>query len=187
MNIASAAPGTTLRRWDADGNTTDIPIVAWTHVQGNMAHPIFPVPGISVGPNTAIFFFESLADDNGLWLHPASGQTVDTADEIEAIVIEALGSIDLEGKPDTRPIHFGAQTYKSKSFWHWPTANAIFTVEGEEVYPSDARVIKVKREEWAKLKRDGAVVINPHDGLITEEAEVDAGEEEEEDDYRSLI
>ena len=192
MNMSPASPGTFLREWDADGDTRDTPIIGWTYVTGNMGFPIFPVGGRSVGPHALIYVPDEAGSD-GHWCHPSSQLCSQDYDAIESVVVaamEAVGApepdlkerpVDPAGQPDLKPIHFGAATYKTASFWHWPTANSVFTIEGGQVIPSDPRIVKIKRDELAKLKRDGATVIDPHNGVITEEPEQpaeDAGDED---------
>jgi len=197
MNTFPASPGTYLRQFDADGDYTDTPILAWQHISGNMAFPIFPVGNRSVGPGSLIYI------PDGMWSHPSSGTVLEDWTDARAHVADFMEQhpaeprmekplpkdvpVQPDGKPDLRPLHFGEQSYKTKSFWHWPTANVIFEIEGEQVYPSDPRVVKVKRDEWAKLKRDGASVIDPHHGVVQEPDEQDEQPEAEEDDFSDVV
>lgn len=91
-----------------------------------------------------------------------------------------------------QPIRFGNQSFKTKSFWSWPEANAVFSIEPEDVLPADDRVVKVKRLEFDELKRNGAVKINPHHGDIQESAGTVGGAEivgndESEEDWSNLV
>jgi len=207
MNTFPALPGTVIQQYDADGDFTETPIVGWQHVQGNMCFPVFPCGNRSVGPGTVI----AIPNGSGRWhfVHPSSQTSSDDVFYIKQIVADALGAaeesgevaaattkpgkattpVQPDGKPDTRPLKFGAETYKTKSFWHWEIANAVFEIEPENVIPKDPRVVKVKRDEYAKLKRDGAVKMDPHSGLIHEEkpAEPEAPAEDDEDDVSGLI
>lgn len=70
-------------------------------------------------------------------------------------------------------IAFGKKTYSTNSFWHIPSANAIFQIEGGNVYPKDDRCEKIKRDDYAKLKKAGATVIDPHSGVVGDEPEDD--------------
>lgn len=197
MNMFPAQPGTVMRQYDADGDHTETPVVGWVHIQGSIVFPVFCVPGLSAGPGSAIWIPSSVETSSGYWCYPHKGVVTSDETKLEGMISEALGEeeekapapknapVTVEGKPDTRPLSFGAKTYNTKSFWHWETANAIFEIEGKEVYPSDPRVVKIKRDEYAKLKRDGAVKIDPHSGLINEDSA--APEDDEEDDVAGLI
>jgi hypothetical protein len=201
MNMTPALPGTFLREWDADGDTRDTPIIGWTYVTGNMGFPIFPVGGRSVGPHALIFVPVGDPDMNiGLWCHPSSQLATGDYAAAESVVVAAMETVgapepdlkdrpvDPAGQPDMKPIHFGAATYKTQSFWHWPTANAIFKIEPEHVIPSDARIVKIKRDEFAKLKRDGASVIDPHNGVISDTPpEEPAAEEAGDEDFPDVV
>lgn len=192
MNTFPAQPGTILRQYDADGDYKDTPIIGWQHIQGNMCFPVFPCGARSVGPGSVIILpvNEWIPE---MFVHPSSQTCTTERDEIEGIVSEALGAaeeagetpaattktiaVQPDGKPDTKPINFGATTYKTKSFWHWQAANVVFEIDGEQVVPSDPRVTKIKRDEYAKLKRDGAAKIDPHSGLIHGDSEDPTPEE----------
>lgn len=196
-NQFPAQPGTVVRQYDDDGEYRDIPVVGWMNITGQLANPICPVPGVVVSKNSLIVI---PAAGEWFWCHPDSGKVFTTGDAAEEFVGDYLAenpmpkpmergaepTKDQYAKPtpgpDTRPLHFGNQTYKTRSFWHWPDANAVFEIDGEQVYPSDARAVKVKRDEYAQLKRDGAVVIDPHAGVI-EENEPGA----EEDDFSDVV
>lgn len=195
-NQFPAMPGTFLRVWDEDGDPKDIPIVGWMNITGQLALPLTPVPNPGTDKNTMVVVTPTDEQGEVYYCHRATGTiyySADDADNFMAGYLEANPmpsapekgdasvKTDTKAGPDTRPLHFGSQTYKTKSFWHWPDANAVFEIEGEQVYPSDPRAIKVKREEYAQFKRDGAVVIDPHAGVITEEAEQPAAEDEDED------
>lgn len=83
--------------------------------------------------------------------------------------------------PASDKLVFGTKAHKTKSFWHWPDANAVFEIEGENPYPTDPRVAKIKREEFFALKRDGAVAIDPHAGVIQDD------DQSEEEDFGDVI
>lgn len=194
MNTFPAQPGTVLLQYDADGDYTTTPIIGWQHVSGNMCFPVFPTGSRSVGPGSVLAIPNG---DDFLYVHPTTQKCSSDLDFMSGIVSESLGDaeesgeapaattkpgkpsapITADGKPDSKPINFGAQTYKTKSFWHWPVANVVFEIEGEHVVPSDPRVVKIKRDEYAKLKRDGAAKIDPHSGLIHGDTEDPSPEE----------
>lgn len=196
MNTFPALPGTVLRQYDADGDYKDTPIIGWQHVQGNMCFPVFPCGNRSVGPGSVLIIPVNEWVPQ-MFVHPSSQTSTEDEDEIKQIVADALGAaeesgevaaattkpgkaatpVQPDGKPDTRPIKFGAETYKTKSFWHWELANVVFEIEPENVIPKDPRVVKVKRDEYAKLKRDGAAKIDPHSGLIHGDTEDPTPEE----------
>lgn len=199
-NQFAAQPGTFLRVWDADGDTKDIPIVGWMNLTGQLALPLTPVPNPGTDKNSMIVI---VTPGEEFFCHRATGTICcnsDDAGEYMAGYLEehpipeptekgdaSVKSSDPQPGPDTRPLHFGSQTYKTKSFWHWPDANAVFAIEGEQVYPSDPRAIKVKREEYAQFKRDGAVVIDPHAGVIEKDDQTEAPAEDEEEDFSDVV
>jgi hypothetical protein len=90
-------------------------------------------------------------------------------------------------KPRARPaapqatggaIQFGTKTFSTNSFWRLKSSNIdehdpIFQIEGGHAYPKDARCEKIKRDEYAALKKAGSPVIDPHAAAKTE-AEDDA-------------
>ena len=82
----------------------------------------------------------------------------------------------------TGAIQFGKKTYSTNSFWSMPSANAIFQIEGGNVYPKDDRCEKIKRDDYAKLKKAGATVIDPHSGVVGEEPG-----DEDDDDAMDLV
>jgi hypothetical protein len=171
-SLISATPGTNLI--NAHGNVVAV-IIAWQYLQGNMAFPLFACGRSGVAKEEAVFHPE------GYVTHPASHKVFESVDlwtayiDAEATVTDTSGQTEGTA-PDTRAIVFGTKSYSTKSFWHWPTANAIFEVEGKEPYPDDPRVLKIKREEFADLKRGGAAKIDPHQGVIQEDENDHAGE-----------
>ena len=99
----------------------------------------------------------------------------------------AAEDVDVENGEDAMiesvgPIPFGKKTYSTNSFWHMPSANAIFQIEGGNVYPKDDRCEKIKRDDYAKLKKAGATVIDPHSGVVGEEPG-----DEDDDDAMDLV
>jgi hypothetical protein len=204
-NQFAAQQGTFLRVWDADGDTKDIPVVGWMNITGQLAMPLTPVPNPGTDKNSMVVVPPAGDPADGEWYfcHRATGVVCYSHEDAGEYMAEYLGenpipeptekgdasvkSSDPQPGPDTRPLHFGSQTYKTKSFWHWPDANAVFEIEGEQVYPSDPRAIKVKREEYAQFKRDGAVVIDPHVGVITEEPANEAPAEDEDEDFSDVV
>ena len=164
MNIFPAALGTVLRQFDEDGSYNTFPIIGWLHITGTMAQPILTVGNQPITSNSVL---ETPVDDGVMFSHPSSGRCWfgQNEDEMIDFVGQFMAEHPVPGLkteksgpaktdksepqpgPDTRPLHFGNQSYKTRSFWHWPDANAVFEIEGEQVYPSDPRAVKVKREE----------------------------------------
>lgn len=108
------------------------------------------------------------ADDYLETMEPADAYEAEQAEEEEVengedAANEAVG-----------PIEFGTKSYKSRSFWKYPLAGAIFQIEGGEPYPKDDRVEKITRDEFAALKKDGYAVIDPTLGEVSEEDDDDA-------------
>lgn len=185
MNVFSAPAGTYLTHRDHGRLAV---IVGFAYVQGNLAFPIFAVPTKSgVGP------LEAIEHPDGAVSYPAKARTFESVTDWMSFVEDlddetAEAKKPVEGtKPDDSPIKFGTKSNKTKSFWYWPTANAVFEIEGEAVLPDDKRVEKIKRDEFFNLKRDGAVKIDPHAGVIVEEGGTHPADEEDEDDDASVI
>jgi hypothetical protein len=177
-SLISATPGTNLI--NAHGNIVAV-IIAWQYLQGNMAFPLFACGRSGVAKEEAVFHPE------GYITHPASQKVFESVDlwtayiDGEAIVTDTSGTTEGTA-PDNRPINFGTKSYSTKSYWHWPTANAIFEIEGKAEYPDDPRVLKIKREEFADLKRGGASKIDPHAGVIQEDGPNEAAPAVDEDE-----
>ena len=197
-NQFAAAPGSVLRQYDEDGDHRDYPIVGWSNITGYLAMPILTVGGQTVGPGSII-----ITEHNEwvplLFSHQSSGMVFDNEEAARDHVAEYLTEHPMpeiperasaapaattaatnSPRPDPRaPLHFGAKKYATKSYWSWPGQNAVFEIEADAVYPSDDRVKKIKRDEYAALKRDGATKIDPHAGEIIGETEAPAEEAEE--------
>jgi len=198
MHHFPAAPGSVMMRFKQDGGYTDIyPILGWVYVSGMRADPIFPV-AISVTPldmfmiptgdNPAIYLHphapaETFEDGQEAGRYMAqfaeewAKRGIDKPrEEPEGVASKFAKEIAadpeikdmFEGKADTRPLHFGEKTFKQQSFWHWPDANCVFAIPGESALPSDPRVLKITGDEFRELKRDGADVIDPHNGVTIE-------------------
>lgn len=172
LNVFPAQPETTVI--DANGNNV-AHIIGWVLIQGAMAHPVFAVNRSGIAATEAIWHAD------GTVTHPHSQKFFEDADrwvafiETETDVAETVTGEKPTGTtegtaPDTSPLVFGNKSNKTKSFWHWPVANAIFEIEGDAALPNDPRAVKVKREEFAELKRNGAVKIDPHAGIIEDDA-----------------
>lgn len=165
MMIFPAQPGTNLVHKD-DGVTA--PIVGFAYVQGNLVFPLFVMAGKSgCGPD------EAVQHPDGLISYPAKSRFFTSLGEWQEWMRdqaeEEEAQVAATGGPDKSPIKFGTTKYKTKSYWHWQTANAIFEIEGEAAIPDDPRVVKVKRDEFADLKKAGASKIDPHAGVIEDE------------------
>lgn len=198
-----AAPGTLMLAYHPDdGKVSLTPIVGWANPTGLMAFPVVAVGGRSMGPLQAIehgpeglvsYPTASLVFRDRLeWAKYMRQNAPSDADggheepSVEEMAEEAgtasHGADKGEGGPDTKPLIFGKKTYSTKSFWHWEAANAVFEIEGGEVYPNDPRAVKIKRDEFFTLKRDGAVKIDPHAGLILDSGEPEEPEASEDDE-----
>lgn len=196
MQLLPALPGSIMIVYNEEGEIANVvPIVAWVYIQANRVDPIFPI-GVSVSPLSIFFlpdneagryvhphtgeclddesecvdFMREFADQwskRGIDAprdeseEPAPGPTEKWAEGVLANPEFA----DLKG-PDTRPLHFGAKTFKQQSFWHWPDSNCVFAIPGETALPSDPRVIKITGDEYKQIKLDGADVIDPHNGEV---------------------
>lgn len=202
MNIIPAESGTTHLQLKGDEIHTT-PILAWTYATGRLLFPLFAVPGRDDNP------FSGIEHPDGTVSYPHEGKIFENRDEWHEHV-ESLPK-DTKAKPapepvaqkapapkaaaipdgdyDRSPIKFGGQRYKTKSFWSWPAAHAVFEIEPDEVIPSDKRVEKIKREEFFDLKRNGAAKIDPHFGIVDDPEPEDlaaANEAVEEDDEADL-
>lgn len=196
-NQFPAIQGTVLRQFDNDGDHRDYPVVGWMNLTGTLAIPILPVGGQTVGPGSIIItpHNEFVTE---LFSHPSSGLVFDDLDAAADHVGQYLAEHPLPKQAEPAatatttaapksngpqqdpkaPLHFGAKKYATKSYWSWPDQNAVFEIEAEAVYPSDARAKKVKREEYAALKRAGATKIDPHAGEVVDDQTEAAGDEE---------
>lgn len=112
------------------------------------------------------------------------GDAIDDADEAATAADEDVRNGEDDANDRVGPIQFGRKTYSTNSFWSMPSANAVFQIEGGQHYPKDPRCEKVKRDEFAALKRAGATVIDPHSGEIGGAAEP---EPEDDDDGMDLV
>jgi len=188
-NQIAAAQGTVLRQYDEDGDHRDYPIVGWWNLTGQLAQPLIPVPGILVGPGSLIIVPHNEWVSH-IFCHPASGMAFIEEEAAAEFVGNYLTEHPLPKPAEkasptaaksnapqsnpTAPLHFGAKVYATKSFWHWPDQNAVFEIEPNEPYPNDPRVKKVKRDEYAIFKRDGASKIDPHGGEVLDDADRNA-------------
>lgn len=196
-NQFAAQPGTFLRVWDADGDTKDIPVVGWSNLTGQLANPLTPIPSMGIGKNAMVVIPPLSNDDEIYFCHAETGTVCYSGEDAESFMSGYLEEHPMPRGPEkgddtvktttapkttgptqtVGPLHFGNQSFKTKSFWHWPEANAVFEIEPEQVIPSDPRVKKVKRDEYAVFKRDGASLIDPHAGADIEQPAEDEGED----------
>jgi hypothetical protein len=181
MNVIPAETGVFLIDRNGDMRA---PIIGWIHVTGVRADPMFPV---GCRPNftsdEAILFSDS---STGFVAHPATGRLYATVADWVAAIAEAE-EVKPEAQPDLRPIVFGNKTRKTKTFWHWPIGNAVFIIEGESKLPEDPRVLNVKRDEFAEIKKAGAEEIDPHNGVILPDPPPTAETEDDEDEFKNLV
>lgn len=189
QTVIPAHPGTYLL--DSGGSEIAV-IIGWAHVQGNRLDPLFDIA--RSGP----LISEAIQHPGGYVSHPSSKllfvdasawesyATENKLDKVAAVVTKPVDAavnkpVETVGKPSAA-LTFGTKSHKTKSFWHWPEMNAIFEIEGESPYPTDSRVTKIKRDEFAELKRQKLSVIDPHSGIIDEEPAVEAAEEDDDMD-----
>lgn len=201
MNYFPAAPGTliAIRDHEATHGITYTPVVGWCHVQGNLA---FPIIGMAFGGMT---HGKAIVTPDGYVTDPTHQMVFENVDEWIAFIDRAKEPkpredtkvIDEALKADTAPkataakpskpaptgqIEFGTKTFSTKSFWKVPEMEAIFEIEGGETYPKDARAEKIKRDDFAALKKAGWTKIDPRSGVLDEgEAEAETTEEDEDD------
>lgn len=127
---------------------------------------------------------EPTGDDKAPIIHPAHDVAKRIASEpkvTKAAVVEQIfnSSGDMpEDRPepsleDSKPLLFGSQSYKTKSYWKWPSTKALFEIAAEQMIPADKRVEKIKRDEFFKLRREEWATINPHDGTIVKDGPED--------------
>mgnify|MGYP003403051377 CR=1 FL=1 len=210
ITIFPAQPGTFMIERDASVSpvrVVKVPVIGWNHVQGNMAFPVCVMNHGGLTHGKAILHPEGFVTDSvhGLtfeteaeWSNymktakatgkPASApQEPDEPAEMPGDAIDDADEPDVENGEDAMnekvgPIRFGRKTYSTNSFWSMPLAHAVFQIEGGQHYPKDPRCEKVKRDEFAALKRAGATVIDPHSGEIG-----GAAEPEDDDDAMDLV
>lgn len=188
MNLIPAAPGTRIVEYPS--NEVVAIIVGYIHVQGTRVDPV-----TALARGSAIYAHEAIQFADGSLDYPAKGlhfeRYADWEEYMSANAPKKEVPVDSPAV-DTSPLKFGDKTYNTKSFWHWDLANAIFEIEGGQPYPNDPRAVKIKRDEFAALKRDGAVKVDPHAGLILEddpkpEAPATEAAAEDEDDLDDVI
>lgn len=186
MQLVAAAPNTRIVQYPS-GLVAAV-VVAWAHVQGSRVDPITPINrGTAIYPNEAIQF------DNGEVVYPAKSLCFETFSDWESWMSENFDARD-EGEPEkaaapsdskpskpsaakpaatkappSGPIIFGSKKYATKSFWSAPSLNAIFEIEGDQFYPADERCVKIKRDEFFELRKQGWSKIDPHQGEVHEE------------------
>lgn len=165
MNLIPAAPNTRIVEYPS-AETVAV-VVGFIHVQGTRVDPVTALArGSAIYAHEAIQFADNSLDYPAKGLHFPS--YADWEEYMSANAPKKEVPVDSPAV-DTSPLKFGEKTYNTKSFWHWDLANAIFEIEGGQPYPNDPRAVKIKREEFAALKRDGAVKVDPHVGLIIED------------------
>lgn len=187
-------------------------VVAWQHIQGAMLFPMFAMNRPGVRNNEAIWHqdgtvthpaSQTLFPDVDTWTNwakengPLDKGTEEPAAAANASSKPAGGKttapnpVPITARPaDTTssfgPIKFGTKTYSTKSYWTWPNMKVLFEIEGGVPYPDDPRVEKIKRDEFAQLKRDGFDKIDPSSGVLNGDLAAageaaEAVEEDEED------
>lgn len=202
-SLVAALPGTTLI--DKSGNVLAL-VIAYQYVSGNMVFPVFATARPGLAADEAIYDPATAGVS-----HPASQKWFETVDnwvefaeneewEAAATAEPAAAPVKAESatthprvatnRPEPAaapakgaPLKFGTKTFASKSFWHWAEVNAVFEIEPDQPLPADKRAVKVKRDDFVALKRDGATKIDPHAGVVDEApATAEVVEEEDEDD-----
>lgn len=157
-----------------------IAVVGFIHVTGNRVDPV-----------TLVALVGGITEHHGI-LHPdgmVTHRNSDTVYESEADWRDAMEAEALvkepEPGPDTKPIIWGEKSAKTKSYWVWHSATAVFELPGDHAYPNDTRIEKIKRDQFQELKRGGYVEMDPTTGVIATEAPPAA--DEDEDDTSNLI
>lgn len=182
MDFFAAPPGTLIL--SSQDPEFAMVVVGFVHVTGNRVDPV-----------TLIALTGGLTENHGVQhpdgkvTHRNTGKLYDNADDWrDALETEALVK-EPEPGPDTKPILWGDKSAKTKSYWAWHTASAVFELPGDHKYPNDTRIVKIKRDEFQELKRNGFVEMDPTTGVITPEtaAPETAAAEDDEDDTANLI
>ena len=172
----------------AEGDTLVIPIVGFIapSLTNAIAFPVLLIGGKAGLTDRDGIVFTS----DGLVSYPHKCMVFKNVDEFETYVDDHVTGDSAPVKnvvapsAPTKPLNWGEETFKTKSFWHWEEANAVFSVEKGEVLPTDKRAVKIKRDEYDALRKSGAVQIDPHNGVIAKDAEPEApAEVAEEEDY----
>lgn len=197
--LIPAEPGTYLIGPDC---VTTAVIIAWQYIQGNDCLPVFSHARSGVLRQEAFLFpsgvvshpaSKMIFEDHRAWeAHASEFNLAESTEEIKEPVASTKPAAAKPAATKPEPSHpagiiFGTKTQKTKSFWHWPDANAVFEIEGETALPNDPRAVKVKREEFFALKRDGAAKVDPHAGTIHEDDEPEAAPVDADDDDMSVI
>ncbi len=187
-------------------------VVAWQYIQSNMVFPVFAIARSGLRKDEAIWYGNGkvehpdsrrVFEDNDAWVAWAEDNVKEDAEQPAEQPVESKPAAAATTKPAatstkpaasangdcSTPIKFGTKTYSTKSYWVWPDMKVIFEIEGGSVYPVDPRVEKIKRDEFAQLKRDGFDKIDPASGVIPgtdeehgeDQSEPDTGTDEDED------
>jgi hypothetical protein len=148
-----------------------------------------PVHGLVCGSIDEWMNFMKTAKSTDKVLNPPSPHTSPVDDPTEAAERARQARLMPDETPRNKPgpapkpkaapsagIAFGTKSFKTRSFWQCEAG--VFTVDGGEVYPKDPKCIKVTRNEYDAVRRDGAKVIDPH-------ASPDLGDDE--DDGMDMI
>lgn len=202
ITLVPAAPGTFIIELVADSNQLQrTPVVAWQHVQGNLAFPVTVMPFNGLTHGKAVEHANGYVDDpthrltfaNTIeWqkfigsVKPPAASPTGTKAEAGPTEPESEEPRQQAAVPERESIYvvFGKKTYKTKSFWAWTdgATDAIFVIEGDQPYPHDQLCSKITREEFAKLKAGGTLVVN----AVPAQADM-GGDVDEDDDGMDLV
>lgn len=199
MNIIPETTGAVLLSCDrATGEFSTIPIVAWAYVAGNLVFPLFDIARPSgVGPLEGVLRTGVSGETLEIVTHPHSRKSMTPQqfyslcrEMIEnGVGVEVSGTEALKKVFAHEAIRFDAESYKTKSFWKMPVANAVFEIGKNETYPADKRCLKIDREEFGALKKEGWKLLDDPRSFGTPQAvaemiveEVAAESEPEDDD-----
>lgn len=193
INIIAAAKDTSIINRHGDIVAT---VVGWQYLQTNMVFPVFAIARSGVRADEAIWY------ENGGVEHPGSQKVFQDADAWVAWAEDNVKDADAESVPVGRkpevepkgdsngmgPINFSKKKYATKSYWKWDGMRVIFEIEPDLPYPDDERITKIKRDEFAQLKREKWDKVDPHSGVTTEaEADADQAEPDADDEDMDVV
>lgn len=197
MKLVAATPGlyvlTRVPAKDKPGKYNRRPVIAWRIPEvGDVrrAEPV-TVNDVNIGQSYVLYdgtfvidlsgvdaaFYDSptvwmaatLAKSATIARRPADGEEIDDS-EVPAFLKKGArpdASAATADEEDSLAIKFGEKTFSQKSYWAFKTLPRVFEIGAGEPLPTDSRVVKIKRDEFAEKRRNGAVLVIPD--VLTEE------------------
>jgi hypothetical protein len=177
---------------DPEGSYRAISIIGWMHTQGSNVVPLTAQPHVALGHGVAYLIPHGIYSPNTYVVSdPTHKRTFDGED----VILDWLEFIHTHTDADAPRIaandvgglnvaFYGSRTYTKTSWWHFKDGDTefVFALDGGQPMPDDARVKKITRDAFARLKKTVEVI--PLDTLLNPpepEAVADDLDEEAED------